>query len=905
MVERIACSNITFLCFFILGELPSANVDESEPYQPSAENAKLYNQYDHPPADLYTNDDYDERLPILHRLQDDTYAKMEKIPTIDGQKVDFVRTWLPSEASKSPNFKLMTCYLRYCPATVHNFCSDRKGGHFSPMAAMFKNGQLRSATWRLLQLIFGDDYWKMAKTDTTPIVKKYKGSVYDLYTKENYRRLMDIYNPYIEKLIELSDMNMFCSRGVLTELEYTFGKERYEALVDKLLREKKVISCAGDKIVTIYHPEAVLNIVYHRNNFEWVCDLLDEVCTLALQYYTGDMSIRCTVGSDIFNKVEGTDAFKLMQAACREALLRAQKVVKETSVLMKAGQIDHMTESQLNVLNNWTLTQIASRAGLRGELSAEDTKTVKEIVASSKKYKSLEAAVEIIRKRRVAQSTFAVSNQLAADRGNGKEIDISASAKSLDIKPEVLRKRVKTQVRVQAPAKLAADIGRNKKVDFDKEALKHNTTATWLRENTETQQHNQSTFAVSNQLAADRGNGKEIDISASAKSLDIKPEVLRKRVKTQVRVQAPAKLAAALNRDENIDIAASAKSLDIKPEDLHDRVKTQRDNQNDIVNLGRAASAANRGQEVDIKALARSRRKSESETRKSLENTQRNQNDIVNLGRAASAANRGQEVDIKALARSRRKSESETRKSLENTQRYQNDLANLGRAASAASRGQEVDIKALARSRRKSESETRKSLDNAQRAQQEFRIKKAGDREAVVAEYDDIIIGTFAMASFGKDASEYAKLYSCLARLQQFFNKKPIPGLIEATQIKKIAGGHLGGMLLGMTLRKARSTEEFTDEDFRTGFRVNEPAFERWKAANVLHKITHIKDDGSNKICEGVIYRTAYQLEQMTQKLFRCGCDRDKQCNDGKKLGKKFGVEEAIIPFGEFYREGQ
>ena len=173
----------------------------------------------------------------------------------------------------------------------------------------------------------------------------------------------------------------------------------------------------------------------------------------------------------------------------------------------------------------------------------------------------------------------------------------------------------------------------------------------------------------------------------------------------------------------------------------------------------------------------------------------------------------------------------------------------------------------------------------------------------MVAEYDDIIIGTFAMAAFKKGSSEYAKLYSCLARLLQLFDNKPIPGLIDATQIKRIADGYGGGKLLGMVLRKARSTEEFSEQELRTGFRVNEPAFERWKAANTLLKITHIKDDGSNKICEGVIYRTKLQ-RQVKDKRIRCGCDKGNKCNRGDKLGKN-NWEEKIIPFGEFYREGQ
>ena len=186
----------------------------------------MRNQYAIPPDDLFTNPAYDSRLPQIEIWQEDAFTKMAAIPTIDDQKVHFVRMWLPYEASKAPNFKLWLGSLRYCPTTVQNFCGDGKGGFMSPMAAMFGNGKLRSASWGVIQLIFEHLYWMFAKMNTTPVVKAYKGTVYKLYTKKNYERLQKIYTNFVEKVFSVCDRIMFFSKGVLTELEEMFGTVR-------------------------------------------------------------------------------------------------------------------------------------------------------------------------------------------------------------------------------------------------------------------------------------------------------------------------------------------------------------------------------------------------------------------------------------------------------------------------------------------------------------------------------------------------------------------------------------------------------------------------------------------------------------------------------------------------------
>ena len=170
-----------------------------------------------------------------------------EIPTIHGGVVYFIHPWFPWEASKNdPNFMLLMLVLHFCPTSVLNFCSDRNGGHMSPMACCFTDGTLRSATWHFLQLIFRAGYRRMGKLNIIPFVYKYDGSVYDVYSKRNFDKLMAIYAKFIKKVLNTSRKTLICSRGVLMRMKKMYG-EGYGALVESLLKDDKIVSLSTEK----------------------------------------------------------------------------------------------------------------------------------------------------------------------------------------------------------------------------------------------------------------------------------------------------------------------------------------------------------------------------------------------------------------------------------------------------------------------------------------------------------------------------------------------------------------------------------------------------------------------------------------------------------------------------------
>ena len=202
--------------YTITGDLPfsSSSTDDMQPYpHTDSSDPKYQEQSATPPDDWKTNTSYSKPLVDWQMLEDEMIPLVEEIPTINGKTVHLVAGWKPWEASTQADFILVLNVLRYCPTTVLNFCGDGRGGHYSPMAAMFSNGYLRSATWRLLQVMFHEHFWKMGKMNSTLVVIGYRGSVHDLYTPENYNRVVEIYSDYWKKVLELVDRVAFWSVG--------------------------------------------------------------------------------------------------------------------------------------------------------------------------------------------------------------------------------------------------------------------------------------------------------------------------------------------------------------------------------------------------------------------------------------------------------------------------------------------------------------------------------------------------------------------------------------------------------------------------------------------------------------------------------------------------------------------
>ena len=83
--------------------------------------------------------------------------------------------------------------LNFCLSSVWNLCSDRKGGHMSPMACSFADGSLRLATWRFLQIILGIFYYVFGKLNIIPVVHPYGGSACNVFSEVKFERMMAIY----------------------------------------------------------------------------------------------------------------------------------------------------------------------------------------------------------------------------------------------------------------------------------------------------------------------------------------------------------------------------------------------------------------------------------------------------------------------------------------------------------------------------------------------------------------------------------------------------------------------------------------------------------------------------------------------------------------------------------------
>ena len=80
---------------------------------------------------------------------------------------------------------------------------------------------------------------------------------------------------------------------------------------------------------------------------------------------------------------------------------------------------------------------------------------------------------------------------------------------------KMLRSMRAAQETTSAINLLAAAVNRGDNINYQAEATRLGVKLNRLIKRVRAQQHNQSTFAVSSQLAADKGKGKEIDIKSS------------------------------------------------------------------------------------------------------------------------------------------------------------------------------------------------------------------------------------------------------------------------------------------------------------------------------------------------------------------------------------------------------
>jgi len=343
----------------------------------------------------------------------------------------------------------------------------------------------------------------------------------------------------------------------LTELEEMFGTKKYDKIINNLLRDEKVLSLAKDKVETIHHPEKLVNIIYRDNSFEWLCKRYNAFGTLAKREMTGDMSLVCTVGTDIFNEVKDSEAYKLMIEACRQALLRAQKIVKAASAMDKSGDFGGMTDSHLRVLENWNLKRIASRMTIGGEMSKADMVVVQGIAKA--RAVGVEKVLATVQSHQQSHQRFSASSRLASAGSRGEVVDIEAAANCLNTTKERLEKRIKAhrgaQKKLGTSSTLAAARGRGKDVDMAAHAKDLNMSKEDLEKRVNTQQGTHDLFTVARKFAARQQKGNEMfdvnneEIQKASKELGIPPSNLINNIESFVKGRAVSSKARR-NKDQ-------------------------------------------------------------------------------------------------------------------------------------------------------------------------------------------------------------------------------------------------------------------------------------------------------------------------------------------------------------------
>ena len=240
------------------------------------------------------------------------------IPTIQNRPVKFIPPWLPWHAPDDDDdddkpSPLLVLWLHFCPTSLENGLNGRH-----PAAATWHQGflPLVSATWDLVRLALGAVYWRTIKLNVIPFQFPYGGQPTDVYTEENYKRLMKAYHKFVEGVVAIVDSNMFCSIGAMKRMiKDVFGGK---AVFDRFVKKYRSQFLSLDPCV---HPERLLNPMFHGCRLALECELFDAAYSEALKLF--GVATACVVAMNIYNCVENTAAFLLKKAASAGALARA------------------------------------------------------------------------------------------------------------------------------------------------------------------------------------------------------------------------------------------------------------------------------------------------------------------------------------------------------------------------------------------------------------------------------------------------------------------------------------------------------------------------------------------------------------------------------------------------------
>ena len=239
-------------------------------------------------------------------------ALARDIPTIQNRPVKFIPPWLPWHAPTLG--RLLVLWLHFCPTSLENGLGGRH-----PAAATWHQGflPLVSATWDLVRLALGAVYWRTIKLNVIPFQFPYGGQPSDVYTEENYKRLMNAYRKFVEGVVAIVDSNMFCSIGAMKRMiKDVFGGK---VVFDRFVKKHRSKFLSLDPCV---HPERLLNPMFHGYRLALECELFDAAYSEALKFL--GVATACVVAMNIYNCVKDSPAYLLKKAASAGALARAR-----------------------------------------------------------------------------------------------------------------------------------------------------------------------------------------------------------------------------------------------------------------------------------------------------------------------------------------------------------------------------------------------------------------------------------------------------------------------------------------------------------------------------------------------------------------------------------------------------
>ena len=306
------------------------------------------------PADWETNQQYHPANVAIWKLWLIFYFILISVDTVDGTTIDpslICGPWLPWHLAPNANYVILM--LRYMPTRIANMISGRH-----PSAAMSTGGALISATWELLRLSLGGSYWSCAKVNFWFFAFPYRGKPTDVFPEESLDVLMDAWEDFVRELLAVPGIKIqLCSKGVFSDMKkWIFGGK--QAFHDFWESHKDTFFSLSDTILLVTnHPECLLSSALKAlwaNGLAAMCRVHDEAYTSVLQYVSGRDDDVCQVGHAIDTAAEDDPAHRLRLEASKQALERAQKIVKEASIIHAGGHFDGtVTLAHLRCIKNW------------------------------------------------------------------------------------------------------------------------------------------------------------------------------------------------------------------------------------------------------------------------------------------------------------------------------------------------------------------------------------------------------------------------------------------------------------------------------------------------------------------------------------------------------------------------